>query len=317
MSRLTRTLGAALAIALIVTGCATQTHQLSTGATDLPSRVELADTPFFAQDQHQCGPASLATALSAAGYSADPRQLEAQVFVPALAGSLQADMLAGARRQGALALLVTGSLSTLFAEVAHGTPVIVLQNLGLSIAPRWHYAVVVGFDLRRREVVLRSGLNRREVMAMSTFEHTWARSNYWGMLIPRSGQFPRSADRTEVEKTLVQLEKYADPTAMLSWYQQAAERWPESLVFLIGLGQLAYHQGQLQDAERAFRQATDRHPQSAAAVNNLAIVLQRLGRLDEALAYADKAVALGGPWQAAAQATRDDIRRNRRTGASQ
>ena len=219
--------------------------------------------------------------------------------------------------QGALALLVTGSLSTLFAEVAHGTPVIVLQNLGLSIAPRWHYAVVVGFDLRRREVVLRSGLNRREVMAMSTFEHTWARSNYWGMLIPRSGQFPRSADRTEVEKTLVQLEKYADPTAMLSWYQQAAERWPESLVFLIGLGQLAYHQGQLQDAERAFRQATDRHPQSAAAVNNLAIVLQRLGRLDEALAYADKAVALGGPWQAAAQATRDDIRRNRRTGASQ
>ena len=100
-------------------------------------------------------------------------------------------------------------------------------------------------------------------------------------------------------------------------FERAAERWPESLVFLIGLGQLAYHQGQLQDAERAFRQATDRHPQSAAAVNNLAIVLQRLGRLDEALAYADKAVALGGPWQAAAQATRDDIRRNRRTGASQ
>ncbi len=306
MARLVRLLWA-VTLALLTTGCATQTRQLSATASGLPVRYELADTPFFAQDRHQCGPASLATALSAAGYSADPQQLETQVFVPALAGSLQADMLAAARRRGALGLPVAESLLGLFAEVANGTPVIVLQNLGLSIAPRWHYAVVIGFDLPAREVILRSGVNRRDVMSMSTFEHTWARSNYWGMLIPRPGRLPLSADRSMLEKTLSQLEKYAEPDSMLAWYRQATERWPDSLIFMIGLGHAAYTRGQLEDAEQAFRTASQRHPQSVAALNNLAIVLQKRGQLDEALVVAEQAVALGGEWLPAAQATRDDI----------
>ncbi len=294
-------------VALLISGCATQTRQLTTSTGGLPEQAELVDTPFFPQDRQQCGPAALATTLLHAGYPADPASLEARVFVPSLGGSLQPEMLAGARRLGALALPVQGTLTGLFAEIAAGIPVIVLQNLGLSMAPRWHYAVVVGFDLRRREVVLRSGPNRREIMSMGTFERTWARSDYWGMMTLRPGDLPHHAERPGVEKALSRLEKYAEPVAMLGWYRQAARRWPDSLAFMIGLGHAAHATGHTDEAEQALRTASERHPQSAAALNNLAIVLQGRGKLEEALSLADRAVALGGEWQTVTQATRDAI----------
>ena len=295
-------------VALIATGCATQTRTLGAAAPDLPVRTELADTPFFAQQEHQCGPAALATGLASAGFPADPERLAKQVFLPGREGSLQAEMLAGARRQGALALPAPTSLAGLFAEVAAGRPVIILQNLGLAIAPRWHYAVVVGYDRDQGDVILRSGPNRREVMAMGTFEHTWARSDYWGMVILPPAALPESADRTMLEKSLTQLEKFAAPAAMRQWYEQAARRWPDSLVFMIGLGNAALATGQSDEAEQAYRTAAVRHPRSAVALNNLATLLLQRGRLQEALAVAERAVALADEWQPEAEATRDAIR---------
>lgn len=293
---------------LIVSGCATQTRQLDAETYGLPPVQELSGTPFFPQEQHQCGPAALATVLVAAGYTADPRELAAQVYVPAREGALQPEMLAAARRQGALALPSANTLAGLFSEVASGTPVVVLQNLGLAIAPRWHYAVVVGFDLARREVVLRSGIREREVMAISTFEHTWARSGYWSMAVFRPGRLPVAAERTTLEKALAALEKFAVPADLLAWYEQAQYHWPESLVFMIGLGNAAFADDQLAQAEQAFRAASERFPQSAVALNNLATVLQHRGRLDEALEVAERAVTIEGEWQPATIATRDAIR---------
>lgn len=299
--------GLLLALALLA-GCATQTRELSLSHRGLPAQAELAATPFFPQEDHQCGPASLATVLSAVGIPADPAKLARQVYLPDREGSLQAEMLAGARRHGALPLLAPATLTGAFAEVAAGRPVLVLQNLGLSISPRWHYAVLVGYDLARSEVVLRSGLTNREVMAMRTFEYTWARSGFWGLLALPPGQLPLKTDRPTLEKALAQQEKFAAPAAMAAWYEQAAQRWPDSLLFQIGLGNAAVAQKKTDEAERAFRSALTLHPDSVVALNNLATVLQQQGRLTQALALAEQAVALGGEWQSAAEATRDSIR---------
>ncbi len=48
-------------------------------------------------------------------------------------------------------------------------------------------------------------------------------------------------------------------------------------------------------SERAFRRASEAHPKSAVAFNNLAHVLAELGRLADAEAAARAAVALEGP----------------------
>lgn len=291
-------------------GCATSPRLPEAALARLPARAELSATPFFPQDRHQCGPASLATALNVAGHAADPKLLEPWLYLPEREGALQAEMMAAARRQGALALPAPSDLPGLFSEVAAGRPVVVLQNLGLAWSPRWHYAVVIGYDLPAAQVILRSGVTRREVMALRTFDRTWARSGRWGMMVSPAGSLPVTAAQPDVEQALAALEKFSSPAAMITHYQTAARRWPDSLLLQVGLGNMYARAQQLEAAEQAFRSAAERHPRSAVALNNLASVLQSRGKSDEALRAADRAVeaAAGSEWQGAAQATRDEIR---------
>ena len=291
-------------------GCATHPRLSDAALERLPARAELEATPFFAQDRFQCGPASLATALTAAGHAADPKQLEPGLFLPQREGALQVEMLAAARRQGALALPAPRDLAGLLSVVAAGRPVVVLQNLGLTWAPRWHYAVVIGYDLPRSQVILRSGTTRREVMPMSTFDYTWARSGRWGLLVSPPGELPVSALQSDVELALAALERFSSAPTMIQHYQTAAYRWPDSLLLWIGLGNMYARAQHLDAAELALRRAAERHPRSAIVLNNLASVLQARGKWDEALSVADRALeaARGSQWQEHAQATRDGIR---------
>ena len=94
---------------------------------------------------------------------------------------------------------------------------------------------------------------------------------------------------------------------MASWYEKAAQRWPDSLLFMLGLGNASDAAGRTDEAENAFRAAVAMHADSAVALNNLATVLQEQGKLDQALAFAEQAVSLGGEWQPQARATRDAI----------
>src|SRR5688572_23044905 len=89
---------------LSLTGCTTYPSVRETlSATDVPSpqtKVELTTTPFFPQKTHQCGPAALASVLSAAGVAITPDELTNEVYLPARRGSLQLELLAATRRRG-------------------------------------------------------------------------------------------------------------------------------------------------------------------------------------------------------------------------
>ena len=95
--------GLALALGLLSGCAATQTTALlSAPHADLPRQVELKATPFIAQERYQCGPAALAMSLRAAGFAIDADALVPQVYLPQREGSLQVEMLAAGRRNGAL-----------------------------------------------------------------------------------------------------------------------------------------------------------------------------------------------------------------------
>ncbi len=294
---------AGVVLALVLAGCAVQTPRLlAEPPADLPRRVELADTPFFPQEEFQCGPAALATVLSAAGLPTRPDDVVDQVFLPAREGSLQLEMLAGSRRHGAVATRIPGTLEAVMRETAAGHPVVVLQNLGLSWIPYWHYATIIGYDLDEGDFVLRSGTTERLELAMRTFEHTWDRSERWAFVALPPGRLPASANEEEVTRALVAFERNASPTAAARGYLTALGRWPDSLVLAMGLGNSRYAAGDLSGAEQAFREAAARHG-SAAALNNHARVLLELGRRDEARQAAQQAVQLGGPLHDTALAT--------------
>jgi hypothetical protein len=257
---------------------------------DLAAPVELADVPFFAQTDHECGPAALATALGAAGLPVLPDELTAQVYLPARQGSLQAEMLATARRRWALAVRLPPDLPSLLRELNAGHPVVVLQNLGLSFAPRWHYAVLIGHDLAARELLLRSGSTRREVMGLSTFEHTWARGGHWAFVALAPGQLPATASETELAAATVAFERVAPPAAAQQAYDAALGRWPHNLTLAIGAGNTRAAAGDLAGAAQQFEAAARRHD-SAAAWINLAEVRLQLSQQPAAQAAARRAVA--------------------------
>ncbi len=294
---LTRVLRAlALAAAVVVCGCAApQVSSLVERAPpSLAARAEITDTPFFAQEQYQCGPASLAAAFNHAGIRTTPDALKPAVYLPGREGSLQAEMLAATRRAGLVAHRVEASLEALLREVAAGTPAIVLQNLSFGFAPLWHYAVVVGYDLPAEQIVLRSGVTERLAMSMSAFERTWARSGHWAMLALPPARLPASASAQAYVASVIALERI-DPAAARVAYAAALGRWPEDLPARIGLGNTAYAMRDLPAAEAAYRQATRDHPGSADAWNNLAQTLLELGRGADARDAAQTAVAIGGP----------------------
>jgi tetratricopeptide (TPR) repeat protein len=291
------------ALLLMLGGCATQTRALlQSPPAGLPRSAELADTPFFPQTAYQCGPAALATVLAAAALPADPEVLGQQVFLPARTGTLQIEMMAGARRQGAVPTRLPPTLEALLQEVQAGHPVVVLQNLGLSWAPMWHYAVAVGYDLDTREIVLRSGTTRREVMPLRTFEHTWRRSGAWAFTALPPGQWPRMADEHAIVEASVGFERIAPPAQAAAVYRSALERVPRSLTLLMGLGNSLYAAGDRRAAADAFREAAQAHA-SAPAWINLASTLLELDRRDEALDAARQAVAVSdAAWRERADA---------------
>lgn len=296
--------GVLLCAALTLAGCATPqvAALLESRPPTLPERAEITAVPFYPQEDYQCGPATLATALTHAGVATSPEALAPQVYLPEREGSLQAEMLAAARRHGLIAYPLAPRLQDALREIAAGTPVIVLQNLAFEFAPRWHYAVAVGYDLPREEIVLRSGTTRRLTTTLSNFERTWARSGHWAMVALPPERLPESAAEDTYVAAAAALERGSAAAARRA-YAGALVRWPHNLVARIGLGNAAYAMKDLEAAEAAYRQATLDHPQAADAWNNLAQALLEIGRKPEALLAAQRAVALGGPRLAQYQAT--------------
>ena len=281
---------------LLASGCASlHTDRILATAEVLPEPVELTTVPFFPQEEYQCGPAALATVLNWSGVNVTPAELAPQVYLPERRGSLQLELIGAARRHGRIPYVLQPQLESLLAEVSSGNPVLILQNLSLPWYPKWHYAVVVGFDLKRDRVVLRSGPIERHEVPFKVFERTWRRSHYWALVILPPDRLPFTAEEIPYVQAVAPLERLARwPDTMLA-YATALTRWPKSLAARMGLGNSRYALGDVHGAEEAFRQAAQDHPDAGVAFNNLAQTLSDQDRLPEARAAARRAVELGGP----------------------
>lgn len=287
-------LGTALGLALGLAGCATVPPVELPSNLEIPHTRELAEVPFFPQGEYQCGPASLAMTLNWSGVEITPEQLKPEVYTAGRKGSLPPDMIGAARRHGRLAYPVN-SLESILKEVAAGHPVIVLQRLTSFFQSSWHYAVVFGYDLDRRELILHSGVKEREVLSFDEFAETWLAWNRWGLLTLLPGRFPATVREETYLKAVIGLEQTELWPEVEQAYSQASGRWPDNGTIWVGLGNSRYAQKNLIGAEQAFRSAIEADPALAAAYNNLAHVLMEQGRNEEALQAIQQALHLGGP----------------------
>ena len=283
---------------------------LSPGTMNLPAEkkeeILLTEVPFYKQDAYQCGPAALAMVLTWTGLGVSPDDLTAAVYTPTLQGSLQPSLISAARQYGRVAYPIQGALE-LFTEINAGHPVIILQNLGLSWYPKYHYAVVIGYENGGRTIILHSGKNPAERISGKVFQNTWARADYWGLLVLPTNELPAMAIEEKYLNAVAGLERARQFEAAISAYKTALTRWPESLSAWMGLGNSFYAQGELSSAAGAYNQAMQLHPANGMPLNNLAQVLWEQGKKEEALQKIRHAIELDGPYKSVFEKTLHDF----------
>jgi tetratricopeptide (TPR) repeat protein len=278
-----RPLGALLLLWLA--GCTQWSPPAGTAASPT---LELSATPFFPQARYQCGPAALATLLVDAGVETTPDQLAPQVYLPQRAGSLQPELIAASRRAGRIPYRLDPHWSAIEAELAAGRPVLVLQNLGFSFWPRWHYAVVIGHDARHEGVILRSGTERRQRLPMRQFLYSWQQSDHWALVVLKPGELPANVDSTRYLAELAVWERQGRNTAALRGYLAAVERWPDQPTARLGAGNMLHARGDHAAAAQQYRALLRLRPEDPVALNNLADTLAQLGCRDQALTLIER-----------------------------
>ncbi len=288
--KLRRTTAAALVFGLLLlglSGCGTLVPQTMTlrdaWPVDLARRVELTGVPFYPQEANLCGPAALATALRYSGVPIRPEALNEALYVPDRGGSLQVEMLAAGRRYGRVAYQLRPRLTDLLREVSADNPVVVLQSLGIGVAAKWHYAVVVGYDYARGDIYLRSGADERLVLPFTVFELTWAGSDYWAMIVTSPARVPVSATEYEYVRAVLAMSRVADAGATETAFRSLVARWPASITGSLMLAEQLATRGDHPGSLAVLDAAVKHVPNEAVLLNNLAQTLSDLGRNEEAL----------------------------------
>lgn len=251
---------------------------------------ELRDTPFYPQERYQCGPAALATVLRASGVAVTPEALVPQVWIPGREGSLQAEMIAAARRHGRVPFRLDGRVASVLAELKAGRPVLVFQNLGLDRLPVWHYAVVVGHDAAGGQFVSRSGTERRRLESDRDWLARWDRGGRWTVVLLEPGELPASADPQAWLQAVAPFESLGQLELALTAYEAAVRRWPDDSLPWAALGNVRYALGERLPAVDAYRRALELDESSVLVRNNYAQTLAELGcteRAQQQLAIAD------------------------------
>ncbi|MEE4146558.1 MAG: PA2778 family cysteine peptidase [Halieaceae bacterium] len=239
--------------------------------------VRLESVPFYPQLAYQCGPAALAGVLGAAGAAIDPAALAPRVYLPDRQGSLQAELVAAARRSGLIPYLTAGQPAALLAELQAGRPVLVIQNLGTPGFPRWHYAVMTGFDPATNRVFLNTGDERGLAVDAPEFLRTWDWAGRWAMVVLSPGQMPAGVDLALYTDAVIAFENVAGAAAAVPAWQTALERWPQAPAPYLALGNRAYFEGNLAQAVDYYARGLRHDRDDPALGNNLASVLGELG----------------------------------------
>ncbi len=294
--------GVLLLISLLF-GCAATPRLNDSTLNDLPPGDLLEEVPFYAQRDYQCGPASLAMVLNAAGVNVEMESLIPQVFIPGRKGSVQSEMLATVRRHGRIPFPIEGSLDALLTQLASGQPVVVLQNLALPVWPMWHYAVAIGYDLPTRTLTLHSGEISNHEMSLSRFDATWARSERWGFTIMSPGSVPEGIRPFRAIEAISAFESVQGVQAALPSWKALVIAHPDSAMGHFALGNAHYAVGEVRKSRQALERAVLLDESLGVAWLNLGLIERQLNNDVEARRALSRAAALTGPWQAKAQET--------------
>lgn len=287
-----------LLLALFFSGCASQKEYLRANFHQYPE-VKLLSVPFIAQEKYFCAPATLAMVANNLGHKTSPNQLAQMLYSPLSKGTFQNDLLATTRRLGLIAVPVN-SFEEIVQSLNEDIPILIFQNLGLSWIPKWHYALIVGYDFPQENIILHSGEYENFPLKIRTFEKTWKRVENWGLVIVNPGTIPNFLAEEDMVKATAGLELGVHPQqiqlklAKIS-YEAILKKWPKSLGALVGAGNISYQLNDYKNSAKFYEKATSSHPESFGAWYNYAMLLIETKKFKKAHWAADKALENAEP----------------------
>lgn len=277
---------------LILSGC-TPKEPLPSGKYHSSSNIKV---PFVSPRSDLCGSTSIEMISSywQSITSYVPRlsrhELDERTLIPAKGGTLQVELVSTARANGLLVYPLEPTFDALLSELGKQHPVIVLVNRGYSWYPLWHYAPVTGYDVQKRTILMHFSDRPNEALPIATFAALWKRSGNWGVVLMPPGHLPVSASPKTLLRAAYDLEKTGMMDDAIITYQSALLRWPKDIDIHFALANAYYRSHQLTKAEQSYRNLLSLEPAHPLALNNLADLLCRTGRSNDALRVIRKAV---------------------------
>ncbi len=251
--------------------------------------MELNATPFFAQEEYQCGPASLAMLLGSSGVEALPEDVMPLTYLPGRKGSLQMELKAATRRFGRIPYRIEPDLEALVGELKAGRPVMILEKQGFAFWPAYHYAVVIGI-LPGDRLILRSGTQKRIEISARRFLLLWNRAGSWGIVALKPGEIPATANAQNYIEAVSAFEETGQANAAAASYASALKKWPVNQTVLFGAATNLLIRGYAEQAKEIYRKLLEQYPDHLAAANNYAEALLETGHVESAEGIIRKAI---------------------------
>lgn len=183
----------------------------TTAPAQAPTACKVDNILRIEQITNYCGPACLAMVMRHFGKDITQEAIGRDVYDAVTGATNGADMLLYARQQGFAAYSWNSSIADLKDKIAHGIPVIVLQENSRRDSSG-HFRVVVGYDDDAGTLyVLDPYYDEITDMKYSECDRLWKSMGYWALLIvpaERDKFKPELEDRNPVVHMDLAFAKY-------------------------------------------------------------------------------------------------------------
>ncbi|WP_281951393.1 PA2778 family cysteine peptidase [Nitrosophilus kaiyonis] len=210
---------------------------------NLPKNIEnkkILNVPYVSQKEYFCGPASVLMILKYWHKKGDIKDIPKydeiikRLYVPSKKGAYQIEIKSAIRDYNLLYFEKKTNIDEILKAVDKNIPVLVLLNLAFENYPMWHYAVVSGYDLRKREIYLHSR-KKYEVLSFYNFYNLHKKANFWTLFIVPNDFDLDFISKKDFLRTAVELENAKKYALAIKAYLNFLKKYPNDKDLLFGL----------------------------------------------------------------------------------
>lgn len=257
-------------------------------ATSESAPVIRLQVPFIPQEQAANGASALAMLLAG---SNDVEAVRTTLVTDWPKDKMDARIrLANKVRQQGWIPYPVADQAAILAALTQGYPILVAERVGKKTP--LVFSVLTGADPTQKLFFLHTGQQENQLQSFHVFEQRWLKADRWAMLALNPAQLPDTLEPAVVVKELFGLAQQGQRQAAQQGLTRAVLNWPSYKAAWVGLASVAEQNGELALAESSLRELVRRQPNYGPGLNNLADLLYRSQREEEALVYAERAVAV-------------------------